>query len=351
VAEPSRIRVAIEGGSGYAGGELLRLLLFHPAVEVAQVTSESQAGEPVARLHPVLRRRTELAFCASDELEPCDTLFSCLPHGQAMHRIARFRELAPRVIDLSADFRLRDPAVYERWYGVPHAAPELLGEAVYALAELHREELRGATIAACGGCNATAVILALHPLYARGAVDPGRTVVEVKAGTSEAGHRPSPGSHHPDRSGSIRCYRPTSHRHTAEMRQELGLAGENGIHFTATALDLVRGIHCVAHVFLREDLDERAVWRIFREAYGSEPFIRIVNERRGVHRLPDPRLVTGTNFCDIGFERDAASDRLVVLAAIDNLVRGAAGQAVQAFNLMHGLEETTGLEFPGLYPL
>jgi N-acetyl-gamma-glutamyl-phosphate/LysW-gamma-L-alpha-aminoadipyl-6-phosphate reductase len=135
------------------------------------------------------------------------------------------------------------------------------------------------------------------------------------------------------------------------MHQELGLQNGARIHFTATALDMVRGIHCVAHVFLRDDLDEREVWRIYRARYGNEPFVRMVNERRGVHRLPDPRLVTGTNFCDIGFERDSASDRLVVLSAIDNLMRGAAGQAVQAFNLMHGLDETAGLEFPGLYPL
>lgn len=351
MAEASRLRVAIEGGSGYAGGELLRLLLFHPHVEVAQVSSESHVGEPVGRVHPILRRTSELAFCSSDELAPCDTLIACLPHGQAMRRIGRFRELAPKVIDLSADFRLRDPAVYEQWYGGPHAAPELLGEAVYGLAELHRDEIRGATLVACGGCNATAVILALAPLYRAGLVDAGRTVVEVKAGTSEAGHRPSPGSHHPDRAGSIRCYRPTAHRHTAEMHQELGLANGARIHFTATAVDMVRGIHCVAHVFTSDGLDERAVWRIYREAYGSEPFVRIVNERRGVHRLPDPRLVTGTNFCDIGFSKDPSSDRLVVLSAIDNLVRGAAGQAVQAFNLMHGLDETTGLEFPGLYPL
>jgi N-acetyl-gamma-glutamyl-phosphate/LysW-gamma-L-alpha-aminoadipyl-6-phosphate reductase len=343
--------VAIEGGSGYAGGELLRLLLDHPQVEVAQVTSESHADEPVGRIHPILRRRTELVFSRSEDLAPCDTLFACLPHGQAMHRIGRFRELAPKVIDLSADFRLRDPAQYERWYGGPHAAPELLAEAVYGLPELHRAELRDATLVACGGCNATAVILALAPLYRRGVVDRGRTVVEVKAGTSEGGHRPSPGSHHPERSGSIRCYRPTAHRHTAEMGQELGLAPNEGIHFTATAIDIVRGIHCVAHLFASNGLDEKEVWRIYREAYGDEPFVRIVKERRGVHRLPDPRLVTGTNYCDIGFEKDPASDRLVVLAAIDNLVRGAAGQAMQAFNLMHGLDETTGLEFPGLYPL
>jgi len=344
------VKVSIVGGSGYAGGELLRLLLFHPEVEIAQVTSESHTTEPVFRLHPNLRGVTNLKFASSADLEPCDTLFLCLPHGEAMERIAEFRGLAGRVVDLSADFRLRDPASYDRWYGAPHPAPEILDEAVYGLPELHRDELRGATLVACGGCNATAVILALAPLYRRGVVDESRTVVEVKAGTSQAGNRAGPASHHPERSGSIRCYRPTGHRHVAEIIQELGLGSDGRVHFTATAVDMVRGIHCVAHTFCPNGLDEKEVWRIYREAYGDEPFVRLVKDRRGIHRLPDPRIVTGTNYCDIGFEKDQTSDRLVVFSAIDNLVRGAAGQAVQAFNLMHGIDETTGLEFPGLHP-
>jgi N-acetyl-gamma-glutamyl-phosphate/LysW-gamma-L-alpha-aminoadipyl-6-phosphate reductase len=346
----ARIPVAIVGGSGYVGGELLRLLLFHPSVEVTRVTSESHAGEPVSRQHPNLRGVTHLKFSPSDELEPIDTVFLCLPHGQAMHRIAEFRALADRIIDLSSDFRLRDPASYEGWYSTAHPAPELLQEAAYGLPELHRAELRDATLVACGGCNATAVILALAPLYRRDVVDPMRTVVEVKAGTSQGGNRSGPGNHHPERSGSIRSYRPTGHRHIAEIRQELALAPADAVHFSATAIDMVRGIHCVGHVFVRNGLDERAVWRIYREAYSEEPFIRLVNERRGIHRLPDPRVVAGTNYCDLGFEKDLSSDRLVVFSAIDNLVRGAAGQAVQAFNLMQDFEETSGLEFPGLHP-
>jgi N-acetyl-gamma-glutamyl-phosphate/LysW-gamma-L-alpha-aminoadipyl-6-phosphate reductase len=344
------VSVAIVGGSGYVGGELLRLLLFHPAVELRQLSSESHAGEPIFRLHPNLRGASTLRFVPFGELDPCDVLFSCLPHGQAMARIDELRALAPRLIDLSSDFRLRDPGAYERWYGVSHPAPERLAKAVYGLAELHRDQLRDAELVACGGCNATAVILALAPLYRRAAVDPARTVVEVKAGTSQAGTSSDPGSHHPERSGSIRSYRPTGHRHIAEIAQELGLNGSDGFHFSATSIDMVRGIHCTAHTFLAEGLDERAVWRIFREAYGDEPFIRLVKDRRGVHRYPDPRIVAGTNYCDLGFEKDLSSDRLVVFSAIDNLVRGAAGQALQAFNLMHGFDETTGLEFPGLHP-
>jgi N-acetyl-gamma-glutamyl-phosphate/LysW-gamma-L-alpha-aminoadipyl-6-phosphate reductase len=343
-------RVSIVGGSGYVGGELLRLLLFHPEVELAQVTSESHVSEPVYRLHPNLRGATALKFSSAVALEPCDTLFCCLPHGEAMGRIAELRGLADRIIDLSADFRLRDPVGYESWYGTIHPAPELLDAAVYGLAELHRDELRDATLVACGGCNATAVILALAPLYRRGVVDPGRTVVEIKAGTSQAGNTAGPSSHHPERSGSIRSYSPTGHRHTAEITQELGLLPDEQVHLTATAVDMVRGIHCVAHAFCSNGLTEKEVWRIYRAAYGDEPFVRLVKDRKGIHRLPDPRIVTGTNYCDIGFEKDPAGERLVVFSAIDNLVRGSAGQAVQAFNIMYGIDEVTGLQFPGLHP-
>ena len=348
----TRIVVSILGASGYAGGELLRLLLGHPNVVVQQAASASFAGEPVGRVHPNLRGGvTDLRFCNPDDLEPCDVLVSCLHHGRAMNRIDSLFELAPRVIDLSSDFRLRNPEDYETWYDMTHTQTERLGEAVYGIAELHREELRSATLVACAGCNATATILALAPLFAERLVAPSQTVVEVKVGSSEAGRRPSDASHHPERAGAIRTYQPTGHRHLAEIYQELGLSNGARIHFTATALDMVRGIHCVAHVFLRQDLDERAIWKIYRSAYGDEPFVRIINERRGHHRLPDPRRVTGTHFCDVGFAKDPRSNRLVVLSAIDNLVRGAAGQAVHALNLMHDLPETTGLGFPGLHPL
>jgi len=347
----SGLRVAIAGGSGYAGGELLRLLLGHPGAEVAQVTSASHAGQPVARCHPNLRKRTPLAFCTAEELQPCDLLFLCLPHGQAMQQIDRFTALAPRLIDLSADFRLKQAAAYRTWYGRDHPRPELLAEFVYGIPELHRDEMKTARWISSAGCNATAVILALHPLYARDLVHADRTVVEAKVGSSEGGNDVSEASHHPERSQCVRSYKPTGHRHLAEMIQELGRGEALRIHFSATAIDLVRGILATAHVFLREPLSEKDIWQLYREAYADEPFIRIVRDREGIHRLPEPKLAIGTNYCDIGFELDPHSNRLVVLSAMDNLMKGAAGQAVQAFNIMNGWPETTGLEFAGLHPI
>lgn len=346
-----KLKVAVAGGSGYAGGELLRILLFHPRVEVTQVTSERNRGDPVSRIHPNLRGTTPIKFCSIDDLESCDLLFASLPHGKSMQSIDRFKALAPSIIDLSGDFRLDDPAGYMRWYGVDHPRPDLLDTFVYGIPELHREAMRSARFVSSAGCNATATILALHPLFAADLVEPFRTVVEVKAGTSQGGHRAGPSSHHPERSGSIRTYKPAGHRHVAEMIQELGSGNDIHIHFTATSIDMVRGVHAVCHVFLKDEVDEKTIWQLYRQAYGSEPFVRIVKERKGIHRFPDPRLLAGTNFCEIGFERDPDARRLVVFSAIDNLVKGAAGQAVQAFNIMNGFDETEGLTFPGLHPV
>ncbi len=344
------LRVSIVGASGYTGGELVRLLARHPRVALAQLTSERHAGRPVTERHPNLRRVVDLTFCPAAELEPCDALFLCLPHGRAMDAIDRYAALAPRLIDLSADFRLRDAAAYPTWYGRPHSRPELLPRFVYGIPELHRDAMREAAWVSSAGCNATAVILALWPLFARGVVQRDRTVVEAKVGSSEGGAQATDATHHPERSGVVRSYRPTGHRHTAEMVQELGGQGVT-VHFSATAVEMVRGVLATCQVFLTDDLDERAVWRLYREAYGAEPFIRLVKSREGVHRYPEPKLLSGSNYCDIGFERDASSNRLVVMSAIDNLMKGAAGQAVQAFNLMHRLDETVGLEFPGLHPI
>ena len=340
------IRASIAGASGYTGGELLRLLLGHPEFEVAQVTSERNAGRFVHGPHPNLRGATRLKFSSLTELSPCDVLFLCLPHGETAPRIDDFRRLAPRIVDLSADFRLREAAGYDTWYGRRHPRPELLREFVYGIPELHREPLRDARLVACAGCNATAAVLALAPLCARGGVE--SVVIEVKAGSSEGGAGSRPASHHPERSGSVRSYRPTGHRHVAEMRQELEA---DEIHFSATSIEMVRGILATCHVFLHDAPDDKTLWRIYRSAYRDEPFVRIVKERSGIHRYPDPKLLTGTNYCDIGFERDPHSSRVVVMSAIDNLMKGAAGQALQACNLMHGLPETQGLEFTGLHPI
>lgn len=350
------IRVAIVGGSGYTGGELLRLLLFHPHVEITQVASGSRAGQFIHSAHPNLRKLSTLRFCHPDDLTACDLLFLCLPHGASAGTIERYRSLAPRVIDLSADFRLRSPELYRRWYGETHVAPQLLAEAVYGLPELHRSELTEATLVSGTGCMATTAILGLAPLYRAGLVNRNiPLVVEAKVGSSAAGATPGASSHHPDRSGAVRSFQPTGHRHSAELIQELGResGGELGqqVAFSATAIELVRGILVTAHVFLNEQVEEKVLWRAYREAYQREPFMRLVKERSGVYRYPEPKILAGSNYCDVGFELDAEQGRVVVMAALDNLMKGAAGNAVQAMNCMYGWDETTALTFPGLHPV
>jgi LysW-gamma-L-alpha-aminoadipyl-6-phosphate/LysW-L-glutamyl-5-phosphate reductase len=354
----NRLRVAIAGGSGYTAGELVRLLLFHPQVELTQVASSSHAGHYLHSAHPNLRKLCSLRFCHPDDLTSCDVAFLCLPHGASAREIEGYRAIAPRVIDLSADFRLRSPALYQQWYGDAHSAPHLLEEAVYGLPELHRAELPAAALVSGTGCMATAAILGLAPLYRAGLVNHAiPLVVEAKVGSSAAGAIPGSGSHHPDRSGAVRSFQPTRHRHTAELIQELGQIAGMGtnavlpIAFSATAVELVRGVLITAHVFVNETLDERTVWRLYREAYQREPFIRLVKERNGVYRYPEPKILAGSNYCDIGFELDADQQRVVIIAALDNLMKGAAGNAVQALNCMHGWDETLGLSFPGLHPV
>ncbi len=344
--------VSVVGGSGYAGGELVRLLLDHPGATLRQVTSERSAGNFVRSIHPNLRKRTDLKFVRLDQVQSCDVLFVALPHGVAMGQMADLRKLTGIVIDLSADFRLRDAAAYPKWYGHDHITPDALDEFVYGIPELHRDELAGADAISSAGCMATTTILGLYPLYQAGVVDTTRpVVVEAKTGSSGSGGAPGLGSHHPERSGAMRSFKPTGHRHTAEVIQELTVDGvAPTVAFSATAIEAVRGILATSHVFLKEPLPEKELWGIYRAAFKDEPFMRLVKESGGVHRYPDPKILSGSNWCDVGFERDPDSDRVVVMAALDNLMKGAAGQAVQAFNIRCGLPETAGLEFPGLHP-
>ena len=340
------ITAGIVGGSGYTGGELLRLLHFHPKVAVAQVTSRERAGRYIHSAHPNLRGVSTLKFIHPDALQPCDLLFLALPHGTAARSIERYAGLAPKLIDLSADFRLDSATAYERWYGEPHPAPDWLGRFAYGLPELNRERLVGANYVSGVGCNATAVNLALSPLARAGLLE--RSVIEIKVGSSEGGNKNNPGSHHPLRSGAVRTYKATGHRHLAEVQMILGC--DLPIHFAVTAIEMVRGVHLLAHCYLNQRKVERDIWRLYRGLYRAEPFVRLVSGKVGLHRLPEPRVVAGTNYCDIGFELDADGEHLVVIAALDNLGKGAAGSAVQAMNLMYDFEETTGLEFPGVYP-
>ena len=345
------ITASVLGASGYTGGELLRLLLQHPEVEVVSATSNQLAGSYVHRAHPNLRGATRLMFVDRASLVPADVVFCCAPHGEAQAAVPDLVASGRLVVDLSADFRLADPAAYERWYGRPHGAPGLLAERVYGLPELHRAALEGARLVSGVGCLATAVNLALWPLARVGLLAGATVVADLKIGSSAGGADPGMASMHAERSRAIRVYAPTGHRHEAEVLQECGGAEGMGaasfdLRFTAHAVELVRGVLATCHVLLPGDKalpEDKELWRMWREAYGDEPFVRIVRERQGIHRYPDPKLVAGSNFADVSFEADPAGRRIVTLAAIDNLVKGAAGSAVQCMNLALGLPETMGL--------
>jgi N-acetyl-gamma-glutamyl-phosphate/LysW-gamma-L-alpha-aminoadipyl-6-phosphate reductase len=343
------VKVSIVGGSGYTGGELARILLSHPEVEIVQVTSRSHLGEYIYQVHPNLRKRSNLKFVDPSQLTSCDVLFLALPHGEAQKRINEYARVAPCLIDLSGDFRLKHENEYLKWYKEKHAAPEWLSKFIYGLPELHREELKTAKYASGVGCNATASILALLPLVQANYIDHQQTIrIEIKVGSSESGVEGNPGTHHPERSGVIRTYSPFGHRHTAEVIQELGL---NNISLTMTSVDLVRGALATAHVKLPKEVTNKDLWKAYRAVANSNPFIRLVKEQRGIYRVPEPKILTGSNYADIGFEYDEDTGHLVSLCGIDNLMKGASGTAVQCMNLMLGFDETLGLEFPGLHPI
>jgi len=340
------IRVGIVGATGYTGGELLRLLITHPHAEIAWATSRGKAGWPVAIVHPALRGFSDLSFIAPDDAEPVDVVFLCVPHGESANNIERYAALGERIIDLSADFRLADPDLYGRTYNQPHPCPTWLDRFRYGLPEAHRESLRNARCISGVGCNATAVNLALLPLARAGLIE--RVIADVKVGSSEAGAEPSASSHHPERARSLRTFAPTEHRHEAEVQQLLGDDFE--LHFTATTVEMVRGVLATCHIFTKQPLTERELWPIYQQAYEAEPFVRLVKERRGMHRLPDPRIVAGTNFADVGYAAQQGTNRVVSLCAIDNLGKGAAGSAIQSMNLACGLDERAGLWHPGVHP-
>jgi LysW-gamma-L-alpha-aminoadipyl-6-phosphate/LysW-L-glutamyl-5-phosphate reductase len=341
------MKVAVVGGSGYVGGELLRLLLRHPGVEVVQVTSDSMAGRPLGRAHPNLRKVSPLAFTPHAELRPADATFVATPHGESMARMPGLLETNEFVIDLSADFRLRDPDRYSEYYPGQHLHPELLAQSVYGLPEFHRSEIRTARLIAVPGCVANASLLALKPLVDRGWVGPRPVVIDAKSGSSASGQDAGPAGRHAERSGVMRAYAPAGHRHTAEIEQETGAR----IALSCHAVEAVRGVLATVHAFLAGPVDEKELWRTYRAAYGEEPFVRIVHESDGIHREPEPKILAGTNYCDVGFAADPHAERVVALAALDNLMKGAAGNAVQCFNIRAGVPETTGLDFLGLHPI
>ena len=342
-------KAAIIGGSGYTGGELLRILTAHPEVTVLQITSRQHLGEYVYQVHPNLRKQSVLKFTDPENVEPVDILFLALPHGEAQKRIDYWAEKATYIIDLSADFRLENPDAYQKWYGSPHLAPQWLNKFVYGLPELHREDLRKAKYVSGVGCNATVCNLALMPLVKSDLIEANTSVIcEVKSGSSEGGAAVNPGSHHPERSNVIRTYAALGHRHTAEVIQELGL--EN-VSLTMTSVDLVRGAMATAHARLKAGVALKDLWKAYRSVSRENPYLRIVKERRGVYRVPEPKILAGSNYADLGFDLDEETGHVVSMCAIDNLMKGASGTAVQCMNIMLGLDETTGMTFPGLHPV
>ncbi|MEM3641684.1 MAG: N-acetyl-gamma-glutamyl-phosphate reductase [Candidatus Bathyarchaeia archaeon] len=350
------MKVGIIGGSGYVGGELLRLLLFHPHVEVTMVTSRQNIGEYVFGVHPNLRGLTQLKFVPLDlsQIEKnCELVFTATPHGGSVNLVPKLLEMGLKVIDMSADFRLKNPDEYVKWYGWKHSNPELLKEAVYGLAELHRQEIKKARLIACPGCMAVATILGLAPIVKAGIIEKNRIVVDTKIGSSGAGSKPSIASHHPERFGGVRPYKTVGHRHIAEVEQELNALTNEPvtISFSPHAVNMVRGILSTIHVFPEKPITEKEIWKIYRSQYNEEPFIRFVKYHKGPYQLPDPKIVLGTNFCDIGFELDTHANRLVILSAIDNIMKGAAGQGIQCLNILLGVDEKVGLESAGFHPM
>ena len=350
-SEPLTLTVGIVGASGYAGGELLRLLLAHPGVSITQITSERHVGSFAYHIHPHLRGRTQLRFISRDALQPCDILFLALPHGEAQKHFSTYSTLANRIIDLSADFRLRDAALYAATYGHDHAAPDGLDRFVYGLPELYRDSLRGASYASGVGCNATAVTLAVWAAVKGGLLTPSQSLIaDIKVGSSEGGNSPTESSHHPARSGVVRPFALVGHRHEAEVRQNLAPCGDFDVRMAVTSVEMVRGVAAAVHVTLPTGLSDRDLWKCYRDVFQQEPFVRSVHDKNGLHRHPEPRILAGTNLADVGWEYDPATGRAALICALDNLGKGAAGSAVQCLNLMCDFPETTGLDFGGIYP-
>lgn len=351
-AKQQRVRrVAVAGASGYTGVELLRLLLQHPCAEVVGLTAEAHANQPISTVFPSLARFLDLACVALDTAKlavEAEFIFLALPHKTSMAVGADLIQRGARVLDLSADFRLKDAAAYPRWYGLEHAAPHLLKEAAYGLPELHRAAIADARLVAVPGCYPTGAVLGLAPLVAEGLVDPDTIVINAISGVSGAGRKAELSYQYSEVNESLKAYGVGKHRHTPEIEQELGrlIGREVTVSFTPHLAPLTRGILTTITASLVSRRSAADLLPLYRTFYREAPFVRILAEGR----LPETKHALHSNFCDIGVVSDARTGRVIVVTAIDNLVKGASGQAVQCFNLMAGLDERTGLWIPGLFP-
>jgi N-acetyl-gamma-glutamyl-phosphate/LysW-gamma-L-alpha-aminoadipyl-6-phosphate reductase len=350
------MKVGVIGASGFVGGELLRLLISHPKAEIAMVTSRQYVGEYVSRIQPSLKGFTDLTFSELDYdklSDKCDLVFTAVPHGTATEIVKALYERGMKIIDLSADYRLHNAPDYDKWYGWQHPYPELLSKSIFGIPEIHREQIKKSQLVSCPGCMAVTSILALYPLVKKNLIDTEHIIVDSKIGSSGAGAGSLSGTHHALRSGVIRPYKPAKHRHTGEIEQELTEIAGKKIHVSMSphAVDIVRGILCTNHTFLNNPMSEMDLWKLYREQYGNEKFIRLIRDKKGFYKFPDPKFVVGSNFCDVGFDIDEDNHRLVVLSASDNLMKGAAGSAIQNMNVMAGFDEIEGLAYTPLTPV
>ncbi len=341
------IKVGVVGGTGYTGVELLRLLSRHPHVELVAITSRGEAGMAVSDMFPSLRGRVDLKFVTPQDaaLDKCDAVFFATPNGIAMQQAAELVAGGVRVIDLAADFRISDIAEWEKWYGMKHAAPELVAEAVYGLPETSRDKIRNARVLANPGCYPTAVQLGFLPLVEAGVVDLGHLIADAKSGVSGAGRKAEVHTLFSEAADSFKAYGVPGHRHLPEIRQGLTrFAGQPvGLTFVPHLTPMIRGIHATLYGRLTKDVDLQA---LYEQRFAGEPFVDVLPA--GSH--PETRSVRASNMCRIAVHRPQGGDTVVVLSVIDNLVKGAAGQAVQNLNIMFGFEESTGLDIVPVSP-
>lgn len=344
------IKVGIVGGTGYTGVELLRILSTHPQVELNAITSRKEDGMPVADMFPSLRGQVKLAFSSPEKakLTECDVVFFATPHGVAMAQTPELVAAGVKVIDLAADFRLQDTAVFEKWYKMPHSCPDLLKEAAYGLVELNRDAIRKARIVGNPGCYPTTMQLGLAPLLAARVIDASHLIADCKSGVSGAGRKAEVATLFSEASDNFKAYGVSGHRHSPETLERLSLLTKDkvGLLFTPHLVPMIRGMHSTLYARLTKDIDNAALQALFENAYANEPFVDVMPF--GSH--PETRSTRASNMLRIALHRPDDGDTVVILVVQDNLVKGASGQAVQCMNLMFGLDETTGLMHVPILP-
>jgi len=343
-------KIGIAGASGYTGIELLRLLINHPEAEIVFLTSETYQGQPISEVFPSLGgfaniKLSSLEFVSGDD---CDIIFLALPHTTSMEKVPSFLNKNARVIDLSANYRLKDPAVFEEWYAVPHQQPELLKEAVYGLPEIHRKAIMSARLIANPGCYPTSITLALAPLIKEDWVDLSYIIADSKSGVSGAGRKTSLNTQFSETNEGVSAYKIAAHRHTPEIEQELSALANTDVRvsFSPHLMPMTRGMLSTVYINLKQDMSVEDLVQHFKNFYKEEPFVRILP----AGKYANTHFTVASNFCDIGVQVDGRNRRAIITSAIDNLIKGASGQAIQNMNLMLGISETSGLNFPGIFP-